>query len=199
MHQLGTIANAKEEFTAKISYHKVACRPRLTMTTPSLPPLEQLSTIAKIKANIKMNNSGNEGGSVSQQININNQDQVANINNLNGWNSWDCFVDFGRGFAATRLYNKKICVVTKVKPSFPTLEQLSTISKTKKIPPATQLVTYTINQTPIVNIGEYGQHIESLCKGMPAYTAQEMPNFEEGFALCKTNSMITILGISFCF
>ncbi|XP_040271673.1 gastrokine-1-like [Bufo bufo] len=83
--------------------------------------------------NININNSGNDGGSISQQVNINNQDQVANINNLNGWNSWDSVSDFGNGFAATRLYNKKICVVTKMTPSFPTLEKLSEIAKTKKV------------------------------------------------------------------
>ncbi|XP_069799322.1 gastrokine-1-like isoform X2 [Dendropsophus ebraccatus] len=156
-------------------------------------------TQALANDNIRINNSGNDGGSVNQQVNINNQDQVANINNLNGWNSWDSICDYAKGFAATRLYNKKICVVTKIKPSFPTLEKLSTIAKTKQFPTNTQLVTYTINQTPIVNIGEYGQHIEALCKGMPAYTAQEMPSSARGYAVCCASSQITILGISFCF
>ncbi|KAG9488890.1 hypothetical protein GDO78_005083, partial [Eleutherodactylus coqui] len=149
--------------------------------------------------NVNINNSGNDGGSVNQQVNINNQDNIANINNVNGWNSWDSICDFGRGFAATRLYNKKICVLTKIKPSFPTMEQLKTFAETKQVPTNTQLVTYTINQSPVVNIEQYGQHIESLCKGMPAYTAVEMPNAEAGFALCRSNSIITILGISFCF
>ncbi|XP_063786442.1 gastrokine-1-like [Pseudophryne corroboree] len=157
-------------------------------------------TQALANDNIKINNSGNDGGSVSQQVNINNQDNIANINSLNGWNSWDSICDFGTGFAATRLYNKKICVVTKMKPTFPTLEQLSAIAKNKQqASPNTQLVTYTINQKPIVNIEEYGKHIESLCRGMPAYTAQEMPSAEGEFALCSSNSIITILGISFCF
>ncbi|XP_056425192.1 gastrokine-1-like, partial [Hyla sarda] len=156
-------------------------------------------TQALANDNVNINNSGNDGGSVNQQVNINNQDQVANINYPNGWNSWDSVCDFAKGFAATRLYNKKICVVTKIKPSFPTLAQLSTIAKTKKVPTNTQLVTYTINQKPIVNIEEYGQHINALCKGMPAYTAQEMPNVGEDFAYCKANSIITILGINFCF
>ncbi|XP_044132670.1 gastrokine-1-like [Bufo gargarizans] len=149
--------------------------------------------------NININNSGNDGGSISQQVNINNQDHVANINHFNGWNSWDSVCDFGNGFAATRLYNKKICVVTKMTPSFPTLEKLSEIAKTKKVPTNTQLVTYTVNQTPVVHIEEYGQHIEALCRGIPAYTALEMPNVGGEFALCDTNSIITIFGISFCF
>ncbi|KAM4037868.1 gastrokine-1-like isoform 1-T1 [Anomaloglossus baeobatrachus] len=149
--------------------------------------------------NVNINNSGNDGGNVNQQVNINNQDNIANINNWNGWNSWDSVCDFAKGFAATRLYNKKICVVNKINPNFPTMEQLSEIAKTKKVPTNNQMVTYTINQKPIAHIEEYGKHIESLCKGMPAYTAMQMPNFEAGFALCDTNSIITILGISFCF
>ncbi|XP_053320675.1 gastrokine-1 isoform X2 [Spea bombifrons] len=158
-------------------------------------------TQSQANDNIKINNSGNDGGSVSQNVNINNQDNIASINNMNGWNSWDSICDFGRGYAATRLYNKKICVVTSMKKgSFPTLAQLSAIAKDKKqTAPNAQLVTYTINQTPIVNIGEYGQHIESLCKGLPAYTAQEMPSTGRGFARCCSSSIITILGISLCF
>ncbi|KAM4675811.1 gastrokine-1-like [Discoglossus pictus] len=159
-----------------------------------------LLTLATADDNININNSGNKGSNIYQNVNINNQDNIASINNLNGWNSWDSICDFGRGFAATRLFHKKICVVTKMNKNTPSLAQLSAIAKDKtKIPPNTGLVTYTINQAPIVNIGEYGQHIDSLCKGIPAYTAQEMPKFEEGFALCSANSIITILGISFCF
>ncbi|KAM4675812.1 gastrokine-1-like [Discoglossus pictus] len=157
-------------------------------------------TLAVANDNININNSGNDGGSVQQNVNINNQNHIASINSLNGWNSWDSICDFGRGYAATRLFHKKICVVTRMNKNTPSLAQLSAIAKDKtKIPPNPELVTYTINQTPIVNIGEYGQHIDSLCKGIPAYTAQEMPKSEEGFALCSSNSIITILGISFCF
>ncbi|KAM5170711.1 gastrokine-1 [Mantella aurantiaca] len=159
-----------------------------------------LLTLSLANDNVNVNNSGNDGGSVNQQVNINNQDNIANINQYNGWNSWDSMCDFGNGYAATRLYNKKFCVITKMKPSFPTLDQLKAISENKnQAPPTTEMTTYTINQSPILNIGEYGRHIEALCKGMPSYTAMEMPQAEEGFALCHTNSMITILGISFCF
>ncbi|XP_041442894.1 gastrokine-1 [Xenopus laevis] len=150
--------------------------------------------------NIKIDNSGNEGGSVSQNVNINNQNNIATVNSLDGWKSWDSICDYGRGFAATRLFQKKICVVTKInKDSFPSLAQLSAIAKDKKKPSNDNLRSYTVNQREIANIGEYGQHIESLCKGLPTYTAQEIPVNEEGFGLCESSSIITILGISFCF
>ncbi|XP_063301649.1 gastrokine-1-like isoform X1 [Pelobates fuscus] len=150
--------------------------------------------------NIKINNAGNDGGNVYQNVNINNQDNIASVNSLNGWNSWDSVCDFGRGFAATRLFNKKICIINKMNKSFPTLAQLSAIAKDKQKPaPNAQMTSYTINQKPVVHIEEYGQHIESLCKGLPAYTAMEIPNVGGEFSLCRSNSIITILGISFCF
>ncbi|MEE6507604.1 hypothetical protein FKM82_027080, partial [Ascaphus truei] len=124
---------------------------------------------------VNINNSGNVGTNVKQNVNINNQNNVANINNLNGWNSWDSACDYGRGYAATRLFSKKMCIVTKMnKDTFPSLAQLSTFAKDEKNPPNPQMLTYTINQNPIVNIGEYGEHIQSLCKGLPTYTAQKM-------------------------
>ncbi|KAM4675810.1 gastrokine-1-like [Discoglossus pictus] len=151
--------------------------------------------------NININNSGNRGGNVYQNVNINNQNNVASINNLNGCKSWDSICDYGRGYAATRLFSKKMCIINRMNLAmFPSLVQLRAISKRKyQITPNTQMVTYTINQTPIVNIAEYGEHISSLCKGIPAYTALEMPEFGEGFGLCRSSSIITILGISFCF
>ncbi|XP_073478126.1 gastrokine-1-like isoform X2 [Aquarana catesbeiana] len=159
-----------------------------------------LLTLSLANDNVDVNNSGNDGGSVSQQVNINNQDRIANINQFNGWHSWDSICDYQNGFAATRLYNKKICVINRMKSNFPTLEQLKAISENKhQAPPTTELTTYTINQKPIVHIEEFGSHIEALCKGMPAYTAIEMPRSARGFAVCCSSSSITILGISLCF
>ncbi|XP_053572075.1 gastrokine-1-like [Bombina bombina] len=158
-------------------------------------------THAQANDNIRINNSGNRGSNIYQNVNINNQNNVANINNLNGCNSWNSVCDYGRGYAATRLFKKKMCIITKMKKdTFPTLAQLSAVSKNpNQVPPNTQMVTYTINQTPIINIGEYGEHISSLCKGVPTYTALEMPEFGEGFGLCSASSIITILGITLCF
>ncbi|OCT86659.1 gastrokine-1 isoform X2 [Xenopus laevis] len=150
--------------------------------------------------NIDIDNSGNEGGSVSQNVNINNQDNIATINNLNGWKSWDSICDYGAGFAATRLFHKQSCVITKInKDSFPSLAQLSAIAKDKKQTTNTPLRTYTVNPRRINNIGVFGQHVETMCKGLPSYTAQEMPEFQRGFGSCCSASIITILGFNFCF
>ncbi|XP_031754001.1 gastrokine-1 isoform X1 [Xenopus tropicalis] len=150
--------------------------------------------------NIKINNSGNEGGRVSQNVNINNQDNIATINNLNGLDSWDSICDYGAGFAATRLLHKQACVITKInKDSFPSLAHLSAVAKDKKQSTNTELRTYTVNPRRVYNFGVFGRHVESMCKGLPSYTAQEMPEFQRGFGSCCSSSIITILGFNFCF
>ncbi|XP_040271733.1 gastrokine-1-like [Bufo bufo] len=146
--------------------------------------------------NINVNNQGNDGGNVHQTVNIDNQDQVANIHNLNGWNSWDSICDYGKGVFATRLYGKKMCVVTKIdKTVFPSLEVL----KQNPVKTTKQLFKFNINQIPIANIGIYGVHIEALCHGIPSYTADANQVDEFCEENCNTNSIITIGRISFCY
>uniref|UniRef100_A0A8C5M9C4 Gastrokine 1 n=1 Tax=Leptobrachium leishanense TaxID=445787 RepID=A0A8C5M9C4_9ANUR len=143
------------------------------------------------RPNVDVGNEGNVGGNVHQVVNINNQDNVASVNSLNGWNSWDSICDYGRGFIATRPYAKKICIVSKMnKDVFPSLAELSSKVNQKQKAPSPQITTYSINQKPIVHIEEFGQHIESLCKGLPAYTALEIPSKK------KNRELIELL--SFC-
>ncbi|KAJ1091503.1 hypothetical protein NDU88_004626 [Pleurodeles waltl] len=85
------------------------------------------------KDDVNVSNQGNIGGDVHQTVNINNQDNIANINDFNGWDSWDSILDYNRGLFATRLFKKKACVVTKMnKAVFPTLAQLSKAVQEKK-------------------------------------------------------------------
>ncbi|XP_068128467.1 gastrokine-1-like [Hyperolius riggenbachi] len=149
--------------------------------------------------NVDVSNSGNVGGGVHQNVNINNQDHVANINNLNGWNSWDSVCDYGRGLFATRLYARKVCIVTKMdKTVFPSLEALRAATQQTPINTTPSLFKYSSNHpVPIANIGIYGVHIETLCRGIPSYNA-EISQVDEFYG-CDVNSIITIGGISFCF
>ncbi|XP_075061289.1 gastrokine-1-like [Mixophyes fleayi] len=150
--------------------------------------------------NVDIGNEGNVGVNVHQNVNINNQEHVASINNVNGWDSWHSICDYGRGVFATQLFGKKMCVVTKLdKTLFPNLEVLGTLSKQKTLPPTQHWFKYNINhQVPIANIGIYGVHVESLCRGIPSYTA-DVIQVDEYYAGCNTNSIVTIGGISFCF
>ncbi|XP_044133497.1 gastrokine-1-like [Bufo gargarizans] len=145
--------------------------------------------------NINVNNQGNDGDNVHQTVNINNQDQVANIHNLNGWDSWDSICDYGKGAFATRLYGKKMCMVTKIdKTVFPSLEVL----KQNPVKTTTQLFKFNINKVPIANIGIYGVHIDALCHGIPSYTA-DANQVDEFYEDCDINSVVTVGGVSFCF
>ncbi|KAM4036886.1 gastrokine-1-like [Anomaloglossus baeobatrachus] len=146
--------------------------------------------------NIDINNQGNVGENVHQTVNINNQDHVANINNLNGWNSWNSICDYGRGVFATRLYGKQMCVVTKMDNAvFPSLEVL----QQKPVQTTTHFFKYNVNEVPIANIGIYGVHIEALCGGIPSYTAEVSKGDKHHHSDCDPKSIITILGITFCF
>ncbi|XP_075711453.1 gastrokine-1-like [Rhinoderma darwinii] len=149
--------------------------------------------------NIDINNQGNVGDNVHQTVNINNHNQVADIHNMNGWNSWDSICDYGRGTFATRLYGKKICVVTKIdKTVFPSLDVLNTVPKQKPVKTTPLLFKFNVNQVPIANIGIYGVHIEALCRGIPSYTA-DVNQVDEYYIGCDPSSIIDIGGISFCF
>ncbi|XP_029457647.1 gastrokine-1-like [Rhinatrema bivittatum] len=151
---------------------------------------------------VNINNQGNVGGDVHQTVNIDNHNNIANINNYNGWDSWNSICDYNRGLFATRLFAKKICVVGKInKAAFPSLAQLSEEAheKTHRNSPAP--VTYSVSPNKITDVGQFGEHIQALCKGVPTYTSQEAqggPHIS-GFAMCSSSSIITILGISFCF
>ncbi|XP_053319764.1 gastrokine-1-like [Spea bombifrons] len=150
--------------------------------------------------NVDINNEGNVGSNVHQTVNINNQDKVASVNTLNGWDSWDSICDYGRGFVATRPFGKKICVVSKMdKQVFPGLEAISTATQQKQLSKTPVLFKYNINQVPIANIGIYGVHIEALCKGIPSYTAEVKQGPISDIALCDTGSIFDFGGISFCF
>ncbi|XP_072258928.1 gastrokine-1-like [Pyxicephalus adspersus] len=149
--------------------------------------------------NVDVNNSGNDGGNVHQTVNINNQDRIATINSLDGWNSWDCVGDYGQGVFATRLYGKKVCVVTKMdKTKFPSLETIKAAPQQSRVGATSSPFKYSLQHpVPIANIGIYGVHIEALCRGIPSYTTE--PIQVDEFYGCDTNSIITVGGISFCF
>lgn len=45
--------------------------------------------------NINLNNQGNRGGNSHQSVSIDHQKQVVNVDNNNGWHSWNSIWDYG--------------------------------------------------------------------------------------------------------
>ncbi|XP_072258931.1 gastrokine-1-like isoform X2 [Pyxicephalus adspersus] len=153
--------------------------------------------------NVAVNNQGNDGGNVHQTVNINNQDQTANINQYNGFHSWNSIWDYQRGYFAARLLSSRACVVSRINRNVvPSLEQLSKATQEKQNPhaPPPRSLTYTVSQTRVKNMAQYGKQIEALCKGIPTFYAQE----QQGAGLfvnlhgCTDLGILRFLGISLC-
>ncbi|XP_063786441.1 gastrokine-1-like [Pseudophryne corroboree] len=153
--------------------------------------------------NIEINNQGNDGGSVHQTVNIDNHDNIANVNQYNGWHSWNSIWDYNRGLFAARLMSKRACVVSRMNRNVvPSLAELSKVSQEKQDPnaPPPQSLMYTVSQTRVKNVAQFGTHIEALCKGVPTFYAQEM----QGAGLfvnlqgCTDLGILRFLGISLC-
>ncbi|XP_073509743.1 gastrokine-1-like isoform X2 [Phyllobates terribilis] len=153
--------------------------------------------------NININNQGNDGDNVHQTVNIDNHNNIANINHYNGWNSWNSMWDYGNGMFAVRLMATRHCVVSKMNRNVvPSLEQLQKASQERQNPnaPPPRSLSYTITQTKVKNVAQFGNHIESLCKGVPTFFAQENQgsSFFVDLHGCTDLGILRFLGISLC-
>ncbi|XP_036729473.1 gastrokine-1-like isoform X2 [Balaenoptera musculus] len=163
-------------------------------------------TPALANYNINVNNN-NSGGSGQQSVSVDNEHNVANVDNNNGWDSWNSVWDYESGFAVTRLFNKKSCIVHKMnKAVMPSLQALDTLVKEKKLqgkglgePPSKSLI-YTVNPDKVDNLDQFGKSIVAMCKGIPTYMAEEIQ--EASLILytgkCFSIDVLWILNISFC-
>ncbi|XP_062995525.1 gastrokine-1-like [Elgaria multicarinata webbii] len=155
--------------------------------------------------NVNQVNQGNVGGRSHQSVNIDNKRKVVNIDNNNGWNSWNTIWDYQTGFMATRIMSKKSCVVVKMNkaviPDITTLPQA--IREKQQDPtkgPARKDIAYTVSPKRITNLSPYGKNIEALCKGIPSYAAYEVkrPSFPFYGGDCIEANILWIVGISLC-
>ncbi|XP_060239264.1 gastrokine-1 [Meriones unguiculatus] len=155
--------------------------------------------------NINVNDSGNVDGSGQQSVSINNQHNVANVDNNDGWNSWNALWDYENSFAATRLFAKKSCIVHKMnKDVMPSLQDLDTLVKEQKDKgpggaPHKDLM-YSINPARVEDLSTFGPKIAGMCHGIPTYVAEEIPGPNQPFysQKCYTANILWILRLSFC-
>nr|XP_005575750.2 gastrokine-1 [Macaca fascicularis] len=157
--------------------------------------------------NINVSNDNNNAGSGQQSVSVNNEHNVANVDNNNGWNSWNSIWDYGTGFAATRLFQKKICIVHKMnKEVLPSIQSLDALVKEKKLqgkgpggPPPKGLM-YSVNPNKVDDLSKLGENIAKMCRGIPTYMAEEMQGASLLFysEKCFTTNILWIVNISFC-
>ncbi|XP_075457415.1 gastrokine-1-like isoform X2 [Ascaphus truei] len=150
---------------------------------------------------VNVNNQGNSGGNVQQTVNIDNHNNIANVNQINGFHSWNSIWDYNRGLFAARLMSKRACVVSKMNRNVvPSLEQLSKATQEKQNPnaPPPHSLTYTVSQTRVKNVAQFGTHIDALCNGVPTFYAQEVQGTSLFGSGCSVHSILNILGITFC-
>uniref|UniRef100_A0A2R9BBA6 Gastrokine-1 n=2 Tax=Pan paniscus TaxID=9597 RepID=A0A2R9BBA6_PANPA len=157
--------------------------------------------------NINVNDDNNNAGSGQQSVSINNEHNVANVDNNNGWDSWNSIWDYGNGFAATRLFQKKTCIVHKMnKEVMPSIQSLDALVKEKKLqgkgpggPPPKGLM-YSVNPNKVDDLSKFGKNIANMCRGIPTYMAEEMQEASLFFysGTCYTTSILWIVDISFC-
>ncbi|XP_020033011.2 gastrokine-1 [Castor canadensis] len=157
--------------------------------------------------NINVNDDNNVAGSGQQTVSVNNAHNVANVDNNNGWDSWNTIWDYGNSFAATRLFAKKSCIVHKMnKDVMPSIEILDALVKEKKLQgkgsgeQSTKSLIFSVNSNSIDDLSQFGTNIASMCKGLPTYLAVEVPGVNLPFYSenCYSANILWILNISFC-
>ncbi|XP_057623613.1 gastrokine-1 [Chionomys nivalis] len=157
--------------------------------------------------NINVNDDNNVSGSGQQSVSINNEHNVANVDNNNGWDSWNSLWDYENSFAATRLFAKKSCIVHKMnKNVMPSLQDLDTLAKEQKLQgkgpegASPKELMYSISPTRVADLSPFGTKIAGMCQGIPTYVAEEIPGPNQPFysKKCYTANILYILRMSFC-
>ncbi|KAG8440909.1 hypothetical protein GDO86_006588, partial [Hymenochirus boettgeri] len=126
--------------------------------------------------NIKINNVEDDGSNIHQTVNIDNHNNIANVNQYNGMDSWNTVWDFNRDLFAIRLLSKRACVISRMNRDLvPSLDHLNKVSQEMQnfnVPPPRSL-TFSVTNSRVKNLSQFGKRIEALCKEIPTFYAQE--------------------------
>ncbi|XP_074082414.1 gastrokine-1 [Macrotis lagotis] len=155
---------------------------------------------------INISNDDNTSGGGSQRVSINNEHNVANVDNDNGWDgSWNSIWDYNTGFAATRIFAKKTCIVHRLnRDVVPGLQDLERMSKENRANvhagSSPKSLRYEVEPEELSDLTQFGTPIENLCRGLRTYKAQEVQGQSFLFysGSCFQAGIIWLLNISLC-
>ncbi|KAI5770823.1 GKN1 [Gulo gulo luscus] len=156
---------------------------------------------------ISIGGNSNSGISGQQSVSVNNEHNVANVDNNNGWDSWNALWDYSTDLAAVRLFGKKKCIVHRMnKDVMPSLQTLDKLVKEKKLqgegpgrlPP--KGLRYSINPKEVNDLSKLGKPIASMCRGIPTYMAEEIKGASLFFygSDCYDVNVWWLLHFSYC-
>ncbi|XP_036605902.1 gastrokine-1 [Trichosurus vulpecula] len=155
--------------------------------------------------NINVSDDDNVSGSGSQTVSIDNSHNVANVDNNNGWNSWNSVWDYNTGFAAVRIFAKKTCIVHKLnRDVVPGLQDLEKTAKEKRANVHTgsspKSLQYQVEPEEVENLTQFGTPIETMCRGLRTYKAEEVQGQSFLFfsGTCFRADVLGIVNISLC-
>ncbi|XP_020840868.1 gastrokine-1 [Phascolarctos cinereus] len=177
---------------------------KLVIVCIGLLGLLQGSTFAD--SNISVSDDNNVGGGGAQQtVSVNHSHNVANIDNDKGWESWHSLWDYNTGFAATRIFAKKTCIVYRLnRDVVPGLQDLEKTAKEKRANvhtgPSPKSLHYQIEPEEVKNLTQFGTPIENMCKGLRTYKAQEVQGQSFSFfsGSCFNADLLWLVNISIC-
>ncbi|XP_027721417.1 gastrokine-1-like isoform X1 [Vombatus ursinus] len=179
------------------------CKETSQIVCIGLLGLLQGSTFADINSNIGDGNNISDHS--AQTVTVNDNHNIANIDNNNGWDSWNSLWDYNTGFAATRIFAKKICIVHRLnRDVLPGLQDLKKTAKEKRANvhtgPSPKSLQYQIEPEELKDLTQFGTPIENMCKGLRTYKAQEVQGQSFLFfsGSCFNADILWLLNISIC-
>ncbi|XP_060107859.1 gastrokine-1-like [Heteronotia binoei] len=137
--------------------------------------LVELLTVSASESNaIQLINKGNDGGTVYQTVNINNNINVASFNTYFGTHSTNAIVDYNNGLIVYQMPYRRLCIVSRMNRStFPSISELQNLIHEEN--PALHPLNrnYGISRKIVRNLYQLGMPAQAMCGGFTTYWATE--------------------------
>nr|XP_056716069.1 gastrokine-1-like [Euleptes europaea] len=128
---------------------------------------------------IQLINKGNNGGTVYQTVNINNNYNVATFNTYLGTHSTNAIVDYNAGLIVYQLPYKRICIVSRMNRStFPSISQLENMVHEENPSLHALHRNYGISRKLVKNLYQLGKPTQAMCGGFTTYWATEFQRLD---------------------